>query len=209
MEFTTQQIRAFRFWIQGYQNFYEPIITEWFKIMGYTVIAHPAVVKKPDIQRIIDALYDGRKLLGRELDNRTIENYLRSRSRLQPDLLLQHQQAYYLAELKSWGGYRSGVFDLDTARAEFIQKPENAAFLLVDEVNSCPIKGKILVVSARSADPERVLNLLRTSFNTPLQLFYLDEMLQMPQLAGIIDRQLRYLDAAVAELRQALGGNPK
>ena len=32
----------------------------------------------------------------------------------------------------------------------------------------------------------------------------LDEIFGPPQLAGFIERQLRYLDAAVAELRQAL-----
>jgi hypothetical protein len=45
--------------------------------------------------------------------------------------------------------------------------------------------------------------LLRGAYRTPLELLYLDEVFQTPQLAGTIDRQLRYLDAAVAELRQA------
>jgi len=207
MAATAQQIRAFRYWIQGYPNFYEPIVEEYFKIMGYRALARPAIVNKADIQRVSDALFDGRKCLGPELDEKAIRQHLSQRTRLQPDLLLERDGRRYLAELKSWGGYRSGQFDLDTLRAEFLGKPEAGAFLLVDWLDGAPVAGKILVVSARSTGHDAVLALLRRAYQTEVELLYLEELFQTPQLAGFIDRQLRYLDAAVAELRQALGGN--
>ena len=64
---------------------------------------------------------------------------------------------------------------------------------------------KLLVVSARCPEHDQVLALLRRAYDTDLELLYLDEIFTTPQLAGTIERQLRYLDAAVAELRQALG----
>jgi len=68
-----------------------------------------------------------------------------------------------------------------------------------------PIAGKILVVSSRSPEHDRVLALLRGAYQTDLELLYLDEIFKTPQLVGTIERQMHYLDAAVAELRQALG----
>lgn len=204
MEFTTDQIHAFRHWIQGYPNFYEPIVEEYFRVAGYQVLRRPALVGQVDIQRVIDNLFDGHKRLGTEVDTPTIMRHLKGRKRLQPDFLLAREGQHYLAELKSWGGSRSGQFDLATAEAEFIRSPQKAAFLLVDRLGGAPIRGKLLVVSARSAQHEQVLALLRRAYQTEVELLYLDEIFQTPQLAGIIDRQLRYLDAAVAELRQAL-----
>jgi hypothetical protein len=211
MDFTPDQIRAFRYWIQGYANFYEPIVQEYFCVAGYQVLRRPALVGQADIQRIVDALFDGYKRLGPEADSRAqppfgkaIIRYLKGRKRLQPDFLLAREGRYYLAELKSWGGSRSGLFDLATAQAEFVDKPGRGAFLLVDWLEGTPIAGKLLVVSARSAEHDRVLDLLRRTYQTELDLLYLDELFQTPQLAGIIERQLRYLDAAVAELRLAL-----
>ncbi len=37
MEFYSREIRAFHYWIQGYQNFYEPIVEAYFRHVGYTV----------------------------------------------------------------------------------------------------------------------------------------------------------------------------
>lgn len=204
MDFTPDQINAFRYWIQGYPNFYEPIVEEYFKVSGYRVLRRPALVQKRDIQRVLDALFDGYKRLGAELDAVTIRRFLEKRSRLQPDFLLEYQGARYLAELKSWGGSRSGKFDLATAQAEFIVKYERGAFLLVDQLEGAPIAGKVLVVSARSEDHEQVLSLLRRAYQTQVELLYLDELFTTPQLQGCIERQLRYLDAAIAELKQAL-----
>jgi hypothetical protein len=206
MDFTPDQIRAFRYWIQGYANFYEPIVEEYFRVAGYRVLRRPAKVGRADIQRIVDALFDGYKRLGPEGDSQAVIRYLKGRQRLQPDFLLAREGRHYLAELKSWGGSRSGRFDLATARAEFLDKPGRSAFLLVDWLEGAPIAGKTLVVSARSAEHDRVLDLLRRTYQTELDLLYLDELFQTPQLAGVIERQLRYLDAAVAELRQALRG---
>lgn len=203
MERTQDRISAFRYWIQGYPNFYEPIVEEYFKVAGYRVLRHPALVGRADIQRVVNALFDGHKQLGAELDETAIRRHLEGRKRLQPDFLLEREGKRYLAELKSWGGYRSGQFDLDTARAEFVANFKNGLFLLVDWLEGVPIAGKLLVVSSRSSEHERVLALLRGAYGTDLELLYLDEVFRTPQLAGTIDRQLRYLDAAVAELRQA------
>lgn len=204
MEFTPAQIRAFRYWIQGYQNFYEPIVGEYFKVSGYRVVRRPAIVNKPDIQRIMDALFDGRKRLGPDVDSRALIRYLEGRSRLQPDLLLERAGRLYLAELKSWGGFNtSGQFDLAILTSEFLRQPHNAVFLLVDWLEGQPIAGKILVASSHSAQHDQVLATLRRAYNTDVELLYLDEILKTPQLAGFIERQLRYLDATVAELKQA------
>jgi hypothetical protein len=200
------QVSAFRYWIQGYPNFYEPIVEEYFRVAGYRVLRRPALVGRADVQRVANALFDGHKQLGPELDETAIRRHLEGRSRLQPDFLLEREGKRYLAELKSWGGYRSGQFDVDTARAEFIANFKNGLFFLVDRVDGADVAGKLLVVSSRSPEHERVLALLRDAYRTELELLYLDEIFQTPQLAGAIDRQLRYLDAAVAELRQALKG---
>ncbi|HET89972.1 MAG TPA: hypothetical protein ENN99_04415 [Chloroflexi bacterium] len=200
------QIAAFRYWIQGYPNFYEPIVEEYFRVAGYRVLRRPALVGRADIQRVVNALFDGHKRLGPALDETAIRRHLEGRSRLQPDFLLDRQGKRYLAELKSWGGSRSGQFDLDTARAEFVANFKNGLFFLVDRVEGADVAGKLLVVSSRSPEHERVLALLRDAYRTKLELLYLDEIFFTPQLAGVIDRQLHYLDAAVAELRQALKG---
>lgn len=208
MEHTAQQIRAFRYWIQGYQNFYEPIVAEYFKVAAYRVLAHPAQVTRADIERIRSALFDGRRKVGGGLDAKKIIQSLEKRTRLQPDFLLEKDGQRYLAELKSWGGFNtSGTFDLSIVKSAFINSPEASAFFLVDSLNSQPIAGKILVVSARNLEHERVLAVLRETYQTPIQLLYLDEIFRAPQLVGFIDRQFAYLDAAVAELKQALGGN--
>ena len=203
MEFASEHIRAFRYWIQGYPNFYEPIVEEYFRVTGCRVLRRPALVGRADIQRVVNGLFDGHKRLGAELDDKAIRRHLESRKRLQPDFLLEREGHRYLAELKSWGGSRSGQFDLDTAQAEFLKNFRNGLFLLVDRLDGVPIAGKLLVVSSRSPEHDRVLGLLHRAYQTEMELLYLDEIFRAPQLAGIIERQLRYLDAAVAELRQA------
>jgi hypothetical protein len=90
------------------------------------------------------------------------------------------------------------------ANTEFIRNPSNSAFLLVDRLNSQPIAGKILVASARSPQHEMVLSQLQSAFQTQVELLYLDEIFCTTQLAGFIEKQIRYLDAAVAEVKQAL-----
>ena len=140
----------------------------------------------------------------RMLDSKAVIRYLEGRSRLQPDLLLERSGRLYLAELKSWGGYNtSGQFDLVVLTSEFLRKPDNATFLLVDWLEGQPIVGKILVASSRSPQHDQVLATLRRAYNTEVDLLYLDEIFKTPQLAGFIEQQLRYLDAAVAELKQA------
>jgi hypothetical protein len=208
MEFEADAIRAFRYWIQGYQNFYEPIVEAYFRHAGYTVLAHPAKVSAVDIQRIVDALFDGHKRVGPELDGRALQAYLKVRKRLQPDFLLERGGRRYLAELKSWGGFTaSGQFDLKLMTDYFLgPKPAlyAGAYLLVDRLADATIAGKLLVVSSRSPQHDQVLAGLRHAYNSEIGLLYLDEIFRTPQLAGIIERQLRYLDAAVAELKQAL-----
>jgi hypothetical protein len=205
MVYSNRQISAFRYWIQGYQNFYEPIVEGYFRVMDYRVVRRPASVTPADIQRVITALFDGAKKVGPALDRQKVIGVLERRKRLQPDLLLEKEGHYYLAELKSWGGYRSGKFDLATLRAEFLAKPEQGAFFLLDWLEACgPIAGKILVVSSSSAGHDDVLALLRQTYQSNIELLYLDELLRTPQLAGFIDDQLRYLDAAVAELKRSI-----
>ncbi len=207
MDFTPEQIHAFRYWIQGYANFYEPIVMEWFNVAGYRVLRRPAKVEKADIQKAIDALFDGRRKLGRELNVNEVIGLLQKRSRMQPDLLLEKGDQRYLAELKSWGGAdQTGQFDLAVATNNFIKTPTKGLFLLVDGLEGHRIAGKILVVAARSPQHQQVHTLLTNAYQAPLELLYLDELFRAPQLAGFIDRQLRYLDAAVAELKQNLEG---
>jgi len=209
MDFTPKQISNFRFWIQGYPLFYEPIVAEYFRVMGYRV-QKPVVVHKPDIQKTIDSIFDGHKKLGQDLNGEAIINHLRSRNRIQPDLYLEKDGRRYLAELKSWGGYRTGYFDLGTAQSEFVHAKENAlrknSFLLIDSLDGARIDGKILVVSARSPEHEQVLDLLTRNFNTSIQLLYLDEIFTTPQLAGTMEKYFAFLDAAVADLKQSLRG---
>jgi hypothetical protein len=209
MEFAPDQIQAFRFWIQGYANFYEPIVEEYFRVVGYRVLRRPGLVGRGDIQRIVNALFDGHRKLGSDLNEAAIRRHLEVRKRLQPDFLLEREGQRYLAELKSWGGFRSGQFDLDTARAEFLKSFHNGLFLLVEWLEGAPITGKLLVVSSRSSEHDRVQALLQNVYQTQVELLYLDEIFTTPQLASFIERQLRYLDAAVAELRQALLGGEK
>jgi hypothetical protein len=207
MDFTKKQTSAYRFWIQGYSLFYEPLVAEYFRVMGYGV-EETVTVRKADIQRIIEALFDGHKKLGPDLDQQAVIEHLRARQRIQPDLLVEKDGKRYLVELKSWGGYRTGLFDLSTARAEFMLPKSDSlrksAYLLVDWLDGQRIDGKILVVSARSPQHEQVLQLLTEGFNTPVQLLYLDEILSSPQLSGTIEKYLEFLDAAVAELKAAI-----
>lgn len=209
MDFTPEQIRAFRYWIQGYPNFYEPLVMEWFKLMGYHVLRRPARVEKNDIQKIIDALFDGRRKLGRELNVDVVIALLKKRARMQPDLLLEKDNQFYLAELKSWGGAdQTGQFDLSVVSSNFIQKPEKGLFLLVDALEGHPIARKLLVVAACSPQHTQVRSMLQNAWQTPIDLLYLDEIFHEPRLAGFIDKQIRYLESAVAELKQSLDSSP-
>ena len=57
---------------------------EYFRVSGYRVLRRPALVGRADIQRIVDALFDGHKRLGPELDDTAIRRHLEKRKRLQP-----------------------------------------------------------------------------------------------------------------------------
>ncbi len=96
-----------------------------------------------------------------------------------------------------------GQFDLAMLTSEFFRQPHNAVFLLVDWLEGQPIASKILVASSRSSQHDQVLTALHRAYNTDVELLYLDEIPKTPQLAGFIEQQLRYLDAAIAELKQA------
>jgi hypothetical protein len=207
MGFSQGQISSFRYWIQGYPKFYEPLVAEYFRVMGYQV--HETVtIRRPDIETTIERLFDGHKTLGPQVDSRAVIAHLRQRQRIQPDLWVVKDQEQYLVELKSWGGSHSGVFDLATARRGFVEDRAKSAFLLIDQLEGKQIAGKILVVSSRSPEHPQVLALLATSFNTSVELLYLDEIFAAPQMAGTIEKYLGFLDAAVAELKNAFRGKP-
>lgn len=205
MSFTPEQISAFRFWIQGYPRFYEPLVGEYFRIMGFQV-QEKVTIRQADIQIAVQQLFDGYKTLGPDLDTKQVIDHLRKRQRILPDLLVAKDDAIFLVELKSWGGSHSGVFDLGTAQRGFIQDRTKSAFLLIDSLEGKPVAGKILVVSSRSSEHELVMGLLSRNFNTPIDLLYLDEIWTAPQMAGTIEKYLALLDGAVAELKNALRG---
>lgn len=205
MDYSPAQVSAFRYWIQGYARFYEPIVEAWFHACGYRTLAHPAVIGKRDIQSVISALFDGHRRLGPEVDPVALRQHLGQRQRLQPDFLLERDGLLHLAELKSWGGFRSGRFDLATLDSEFLRRPERSAFFVVDRVDGQPIAGKVLVVSARSEQHDDVLDTLQRAYNTRVDLLYLDELFRKPELADVIAQQLAYLQTAVDEIRQELG----
>ena len=201
---SAEEIRAFRYWIQGYARFYEPLVQAYFEASGYRIVRHPAIVGRRDIQRIIADLYDGQIAGSKVLPLEKYRQHLRGRTRMLPDFLLERGGEYFLAECKSWGGFGSGKFDLETARASFVEEPRQGAMLLVRRLEQFDIAGKILVVSSRSPDAGRVERFLADAFMTRLEILYLDEILREPQLRPAIERQLALLDAAVAELRADL-----
>ena len=91
MSYMARQIQAFRFWIQGYPSFYEPIVKEYMRIIGYQIIRSPAQVTSLDSQRLITRLFDGTQLIGPEIDDKKLQLILNKRKRLQPDALLYKQ----------------------------------------------------------------------------------------------------------------------
>lgn len=204
--YTAEEVKAFRYWIQGYARFYEPLVQAYFEAKGYKIVRHPAVIDRRDIQRIIADLYDGEIARSQVLPVERYREHLRRRSRMLPDFLLERDGECFLAECKSWGGFGSGKFELETARESFVEEPRQGTMLLVRRVGPYEIAGKILVVSSRSHDARRVEQFLADAFMTRLQLLYLDEILREPELRPAIERQLSLLDAAVAELRADLLG---
>jgi hypothetical protein len=203
-QFTDPDVRAFRYWIQGYPNFYEPLVSAYFTVQGYEVVAHPAIVRRPDIDRVVVNLRERHKRLGRDLDVQAVVRHLESRQRLQPDFLLRKEGEFYLAESKSWGGSGKGVFDLATARKEFIEDFRDGLFLLVDEWEGQPIQGKILVVSSCSPEAGPVEECLREAYQTTIEFLYLDDMFRHPAIQPAMEERLCFLDAAVQAIRDDL-----
>jgi hypothetical protein len=73
----SDRIEKFRYWIQGYPRFYEPIAEEYFRVLGYAIIRRPAAVTRYDIQRLIGRLYDGVQPTGPEIDRQKLINALK------------------------------------------------------------------------------------------------------------------------------------
>ena len=204
------QVRAFRYWIQGYQNFYEPIVEAYFRHAGYTVLAHPAKVGTADIQRIMDALFDGHKRLGPELDGRALQAYLSAARAFSPT------SSWSAMAGATWPTEELGrVHRLRPVRPQaddrlFLgPKPELLRWRLPAGglAGGCAHRGQavgrlLLQPAARPGAGKPA-----TAYDTQVDLLYLDEIFRTPQLAGTIERQLRYLDAAVAELKQAFQPN--
>ena len=197
--FTQEQIRAFRYWIQGYQNFYEPLVASYFCAKGYTV-KRPAVVTKSELDALAQDLFDGRRKAGAQVSVPAVVQHLRSRKRLQADALVENSEGVWLVECKSWGGFAQ--FDEKFVTDTFVRDPRNAAFLLLDRGCGQQLTGKILVLS--SPRNEAVERMLSDIFRTRVQTLCLDEILRDPAVRPAVIAHLEYLDAAVAEVKQAL-----
>jgi hypothetical protein len=196
---TPHQIQAFRYWIQGYQNFYEPIIRECFRLQGYTVV-QPGFITRAELQQLADDLFNGHMAVAPEVPIRDVVSLLRARHRLQPDALLEGPDGCYLVECKSWGGFAQ--FDERFVRETFIRDVRNAAFLLANRASGRDIVGKILVLS--SPCDQSIDEMLSATFRTQVRTLHLDELLREPDLRPFVEQQLAFLDAAVAEVKRSL-----
>ncbi len=76
--------------------------------------------------------------------------------------------------------------------------------MLVERLDGVPIGGKAMVASSCSLRHDQVQALLQDAYQARVELLCLDKIFTTLQLAGFIERQLRYLDAAAAELKQSL-----
>jgi len=197
--FTKQKIQAFRYWIQGYQNFYEPLVAECLRTMGYSV-TRPATVSKAELELLAQDLYDGRRKAGREVPVSAVIEHLRSRQRLQADALVEDEEGAWLVECKSWGGFAQ--FDEKLVTSTFVKDLRNAAFLLLEQGCGKPLAGKILVLS--SPRNEAIDQMLSRTFRTTVRTLSLHDMLREPAVRPAVLRYLEYLDAAVAEVKKAL-----
>jgi len=199
LAFTPEQLRAFRYWIQGYQGFYEPLVAESFRCMGYSV-RRPATVSKMDLERLAQDLFDGRRKAGREVPISAVIEHLRKRQRLQADALVENGEGAWLVECKSWGGFAK--FDEKLVSGTFVTDPRNAAFLLLEQACGKRLAGKILVLS--SPHNPAIDDMLSRMFCTTVQTMGLDEMLCDSRVRQVVTAHLEYLDAAVAEVKKAL-----
>jgi len=198
-DFTEDRVRPFRFWIQGYQNFYEPLVAAYFEAHGYKA-KRPAVVSKAELQALADALFDGRKKVGSPVDVKRVIEHLRRRTGLQADMLVEDDSGAYLVECKSWGGFAE--FGEAAVRATFVGDPRNAAFLLLDRARGRDLAGKILVLS--SPRDEQIDHMLGEIFRTSVRTLHLNDVLRDPAIRSSVESRLKYLDAAVAAVREAL-----
>ena len=199
MEHTPEQVSAFRYWIQGYQNLYEPLVAECLRCMGYSV-TRPATVSKAELEVLAQDLFDGPRRPGPEVDLEVVKEFLRSRKRLQADALVENSEGAWLVECKSWGGFAQ--FDEKFAFDTFVKDPRNAAFLLLEHACGRRLAGKILVLS--SAHNPAIEEMLSRVFRTTVRTLSLDEMLRNPDVRPAVIAHLEYLDAAVAEVKKAL-----
>lgn len=198
--FTPEEVTAFRYWIQGFHNFYEPLVAAYFEAEGYTV-TRPATVRKPELDRLAQDLFDGRRSVGAEVPQERVVELPRNRRCLRPDGLLEGEDGAWLLECKSWGG--SGLhFDERFSGATFVKDPRNAAFLLLESACGKPLAGKVLVLSPRA--PESVEGLLRDAFRMPIRVLSLDDVLQDSRVRSAVENRLEFLDAAVGELKRSL-----
>jgi hypothetical protein len=199
-EFSPQQVQAFRYWIQGFHNFYEPLVVRYFEVRGYTV-TRPATIRKPELERLAQDLFDGRRSVGREVPVGRVIELLRGRRHLRADALLEGPDGAWLLECKSWGG--SGLsFNEEFAVTTFVKDPRNAAFLLLERACGKLLAGKILVLAPSPAGI--VARALEGAFNTTIRVSSLDEVLQDPQVRPALQERLAFLDAAVGQLKESL-----
>ena len=198
-QFSPQQVQAFRYWIQGYQNFYEPLVASHFCAKGYTV-KRPAVITKSELDLLAQDLFDGRRKAGAQVSVPAVVQHLRSRKRLQADALVGNNEGFWLVECKSWGGFAQ--FDEKFVTDTFVRDARNAAFLLLDRGCGQQLIGKILVLS--SPRNEALDEMLTGIFRTKVHTLSLYDILREPAVRPAVIAHLEYLDAAVAEVKRAL-----
>lgn len=174
-------------------------MASYFCAEGYTV-KRPAVVTKPELDRLAEDLFDGRRKAGAQVSVPAVVQHLRGRKRLQADALVENSEGAWLVECKSWGGFAQ--FDEKFVTSTFVRDARNAAFLLLDRGCGRDLAGKILVLS--SPHNPAVDEMLTGIFRTPVRTLSLDDILREPAVRPAVIAHLEYLDAAVAEVKRAL-----
>ncbi len=200
-------VRGFEYWIRGYQNFYEPIILAHFRDLGYEASKTGSTIEKNDLKSAAEKLEDGTRKCELDPEEKVdCVKHFRKRSRIQTDGLLHRKdeagnEVVYSVECKSWGGFCSAS---DTLK--YFMGP-GGWFMLVDSIRGKRITGSVLVVGGeRPSDHDDLVDRLRTTYGTNVEIHYLREMLANPglQMRAEIGNQLARLDKCVGNIKKDL-----